>query len=93
MKKNSILIASISVIAALILGLIITMFATGKFGDLLNEFKNEPTTAAQTETTTSVAPNTGRPKSAIPDSIVACEYTEYSEKSADNLSEFMYLDI
>ena len=88
MKKNSILIASISVIAALILGLIITMFATGKFGDLLNEFKNEPTTAAQTETTTSVAPNTGRPKSAIPDSIVACEYTEYSEKSADNLSEF-----
>ncbi|MEE1010772.1 MAG: hypothetical protein U0L11_01925, partial [Acutalibacteraceae bacterium] len=88
MKKNSTLIISISVIAVLILSIVIAMFATGKFGDLLKQFKDEATTVMQTETTTDVIPDNGRPKSPIPDSVVACEYSEYTETSGDDLSEF-----
>lgn len=88
MKKNIALIISITAVALTIFSLITAMFISGKFDDLLKQFKDEPTTVTQTEPTTLVTPDNGRPKSAVPDSIVACEYSDYSEKSADDLSEF-----
>lgn len=88
MKKNTTLIISISIIAVLITSIIIAMFATGKFGDLIKQFKDETTTVTQTEPETAVNPDTSRPKTAVPDSIVACEYSEYSESSAEDLAEF-----
>lgn len=89
MKKNKILIASIACIAVLIIGIIVAMFATGKFTSLKEAFESE--TTAQTESTTQaeeITEASGRPKSTAPESIIAAVYSEYSENSADDLAGF-----
>ncbi len=87
MKKNNILIASISVIAVLIIGIIVAMTATGKFSSLKEAFENDTTSATQAETTLTQPVITGRPKNTVPEAIVATVYSEYSEKSTDDLSQ------
>jgi len=87
MRKNKILIASIASIAVVIIGIIAAMFATGKFTALKETFENE-TTVTQAETTQNTLPVAGRPKSATPEAIVACEYSEYTEKSGEDLLKF-----
>lgn len=88
MKKNKILIAAISSIAVVIVGIIAAMFATGKFTELKKAFEDETTTVTQSETTQESIPAEGRHKTAVPEAIVACEYSEYSEKSEDDLAKF-----
>lgn len=88
MKKNKILIAVIAGIAVVIIGIVTAMFATGKFGELKKAFEDETTSSTQAETTQAVAPVSGRPKSPAPEAIVACEYSEYSEKSEEELAAF-----
>ena len=88
MKKKKILIAAIAGIAVVIIGIVVAMFATGKFNELKKTFTDETTTVTQAETTQAVIPVSGRPKSTVPEAIVACEYSEYSEKSKNDLSEF-----
>lgn len=88
MKKNKILIAAIASIAVVIIGIVAAMFVTGKFGELKKAFEDETTTVTQVETTQEAIPAQGRPKSKVPEAIVACEYSEYSEKSTDELVEF-----
>lgn len=88
MKKNKILIAAIASIAVVIIGIIVAMFATGKFSSLKKAFENETTTVTQAETTQAVVPVSGRSKSTVPESIVACEYSAYSENSEKDLSDF-----
>lgn len=89
MKKNKILIASIIGIAVAITGIIVAMFATGKFDSLKKSDKTETTTAVITETTTE-APlaAVGRPKSRRPETVVASVYSSYSENSALELALF-----
>lgn len=88
MKKNKILIAAIASIAVVIIGIIAAMFATGKFGELKKAFEDETTSATQAETTQAATPVSGRPKSTTPEAIVACEYSDYSEESENDLAGF-----
>ncbi len=87
MKKNKILTGAIIGIVVIILAIIAAMFATGKFTELKESFEPQ-TTAPFTETTTQIAPVSGRPKSAQPASIVAAVFSEYSENGAEELSNF-----
>lgn len=88
MKKNKILIACIAGIAVVIIGIIVAMFATGKFSSLKEAFKSEPVTVTQQETTQAEIPVAGRPKSPAPESVVAAVYSEFSENTAADLAEF-----
>ena len=88
MKKTKILTAVIIGIAVVIIGILVAMFATGKFSSLKEAFTDEPVSTTQTETTTEAVIATGRPKSALPEAIVAAVYSEYSDKSAAELAEF-----
>jgi len=88
MKKNKILIAAISGIAVIIIGIVVAMFATGKFSSLINSFESEPTTTVPAETTQAIIQVSGRPKSVKPESIIATEYSDYSESSAEDLAKF-----
>lgn len=89
MKKNKILIASIIGVAVAFIGIIVAMFATGKFDSLKKDSGNETTTAAVTETTTeNPLTVSGRPKSQRPETVVASVYSSYSENSALELALF-----
>lgn len=89
MKKNSILIASIIGVAVAFIGIIVAMFATGKFDSLKKDSGAETTAAVIAETTTE-APLavSGRPKSQRPETVVASVYSSYSENSTLELSLF-----
>lgn len=89
MKKNKILIASIIAVAVLFAGILTAMFATGRFDSLKSAYENEPTVFADIEVTepTTVL-NVGRPKSVIPESIVAAVYSEYKENYSVELARF-----
>ncbi len=86
MKNNKGLIAAIICIAVAIAGIIIGMAVTGKF----SQFKKEEngTTNSVTQQETTALPANARPKSKLPDSVVAAVYGEYSEKSAQELAGF-----
>lgn len=87
MKNNKGIIAAIICIAVAIAGIIIGMAVTGKFSQLK---RNETTTSLTTqkqEETTALPANT-RPKSALPDSVVAAVYGAYTEKSAEEIAGF-----
>ncbi len=88
MKKNKILTAVIIGIAAVIIGILVAMFATGKFESLRSAFVDEPAPVTQAETTTEAIIAEGRPKSQLPESVVAAVYSEYSEQSAADLAKF-----
>lgn len=88
MKKNKILIASIIGVAVAFIGIIVAMFATGKF-DSLKKDSIETTTAAVTETTTEApVAVSGRPKSQRPETVIASVYSSYSENSTLELALF-----
>ncbi len=80
MKKTKILTAVIIGIAVVIVGILVAMFATGKFSSLKEAFTDTPVSTTQQEQTTEAPTVTGRPKSALPESIVAAVYSEYSDK-------------
>ncbi len=88
MKKNKILIAAIIGIAVVIIGIIAAMFATGKFSSLKENFSSETTAAPIEQTAPTDAPVSGRPKSALPASVVASVYSEYTENSVAELAAF-----
>ncbi len=89
MKKNKILIAAIIGIAVVIVGIIATMFATGKFDSLKSNYESETTTTAAVETTQKqTLPASGRPKSQKPESVIASVYNSYSENSVNELAFF-----
>ncbi|MBQ8015280.1 MAG: hypothetical protein IJ264_03730, partial [Clostridia bacterium] len=88
MKKNKILISAIIGIVVVMAGIVTAMFATGRFDALKENFGDETTAAPIEQTTPTVAPVSGRPKSAQPASIVASFYSEYSENSAAELAAF-----
>ena len=89
MKKNKVLTGVVIGIAVIIIGIIAAMFATGKFNSLKSAFENETTSVIPAETTQpAFLQNPGRPKSVCPDSIVASEYNNYSETSANEISGF-----
>ena len=88
MKKTKILTTVTIGIAVMIIGIIVAMFVTGKFDSLKKNFTDETTTAIQTETTTQPTTDSGRPKTAVPESVVAAVYSEYSENSAEELANF-----
>ena len=88
MKKTKILTTVTIGIAVIIIGIIVAMFVTGKFDSLKKNFTDETTTAIQTETTTQPTTDSGRPKTAVPESVVAAVYSEYSENSAEELANF-----
>ncbi len=88
MKKNKILIAAITGIAVIFIGIVAAMFATGKFSSLKENFGSETTAAHVEQTMPTAAPVSGRPKSAVPASIVAAVYSEYSENSTAELAAF-----
>ncbi len=85
MKNNKAIIAAIICIVVAIAGIIIGMAVTGKF----SQFKKEETTqtTSSQEETTALPANT-RPKSQIPDAVVASVYGSYSDKSAQDLAKF-----
>lgn len=85
MKNNKAIIAAIICVVVAISGIIIGMAVTGKFSQLKKGETNE-TTSSQEETT--VIPANTRPKSQIPDSVVASVYGSYSDKSAQDLAKF-----
>ncbi|MBR4858064.1 MAG: N-acetylmuramoyl-L-alanine amidase [Clostridia bacterium] len=85
MKKTKILTAATIGISVIIIGIIVAMFVTGKFDSLKKNFADETTTAIQTETTTQPTLDSGRPKTAVPESVVAAVY---SDKSGDELANF-----
>lgn len=89
MKKNKILIAAIIGVAVAFIGIIVAMFATGRFDSLKKDNNGETTASAVTETTTE-APLavSGRPKSQRPETVVASVYSSYSENSALELGLF-----
>ena len=88
MKKTKILTAVIIGIAVVIIGILVAMFATGKFSSLKEAFTDTPVSTTQQEQTTEAPTVTGRPKSALPESIVAAVYSEYSDNSGADLSGF-----
>lgn len=88
MKKTKILTAVIIGIAVVIIGILVAMFVTGKFDSLKKAFTDEPVSTTQAETTTEAVVAAGRPKSALPEAIVAAVYSEYSDKSTAELAEF-----
>ncbi len=88
MKKTKILTAVIIGIAVVIIGILVAMIATGKFTSLKDAFTDTPVSTTQPETTTEVITVTGRPKSALPEAIVAAVYYGYSDKSAADLAQF-----
>ncbi len=88
MKKTKILTAVTIGIAVIIIGIIVAMFVTGKFDSLKKNFTDETTTTVQTETTTQPIIDSGRSKTAVPESVVAAVYPEYSDKSGSELASF-----
>lgn len=85
MKNNKAIIAAIICIVVAITGIIIGMAVTGKFSQF-KKGENTETTTSQEETT--ALPANSRPKSPIPDSVVASVYGSYSDKSAQDLAKF-----
>lgn len=90
MKKEKILIGFIIGIFVVIVGIVAAMFATGKFDAFKKEEVTQTTAAPVTEITTE-APVQGRPKTQTPASIVATVYSEYSDASASDISNFAKL--
>ncbi len=85
MKKNRILIAAITGIAVVIIGIITAMFATGKFDSLKSNYENENTTTSAAETTQEqTVAVMGRPKSQRPETVIASVYNSYSESESVN---------
>ncbi len=89
MKNNKAIIAAIICIVVAIAGIIIAMAVTGKFSQLKNGGNTETTVTTQEETTNT--PTNSRPKTQLPDSIVASVYDSYSDKSAQDLAKFVNL--
>ena len=85
MKNNKAIIAAIICIAVTIVGIIVGMAVTGRFSQF-GKGENTETTTAQEETT--ALPANTRPKSQLPDSVVASVYGSYSDKSAQDLAKF-----
>ncbi len=87
MKKNSVIIAAIICMAIAIAATVGIMITTGSINSKKDKFANivSQTQATQSEQPTDVA---GRPKTALPASLVAVTYSEYSEKSVSELSDF-----
>ena len=89
MKKNNILIASMIGVAVAFIGIIVAMFATGKFDSLKKNTADETTASAVTEITTEApVAVSGRPKSQQPETVIATIYSAYSENSAYELAMF-----
>lgn len=88
MKKNKILTGAIIGIAVVIIGIIVAMFATGKFNSLKENYDSETTTVTAETTEESTLAVTGRPKSPRPDSVVASVYNSYSENSIHEIALF-----
>ncbi len=86
MKNNKAIIAAIICIAVAIVGIIVGMAVTGKFSQL-KKGENTETSVTSQEETTKLPANT-RPKSPIPDIVVASVYGSYSDKSKEDLSKF-----
>lgn len=90
MNKNKFLTASLIAIAVVIVGIVIAMFATGKFDSLKEGYKSSETLSTEvTETTVEqTLAVSGRPKSQRPDTVVASVYNSYSENSVHELALF-----
>ncbi len=86
MKKDKVLIGSIIGILVVIIAIIASMFATGKFDTFKKNNTTETTTVPVTETTE--VPVSGRPKTQTPSSIVAAIYSGYTDASASDLENF-----
>ncbi len=87
MKKNSVIIAAMICMVIAIGATVGIMLATGSINSKKDQFAG---IANQTQNTQAEQPTqaTGRPKSAMPASSVAVIYSEYSEKSESELSDF-----
>ena len=88
MKKNKALIIAISCVVVAIIGVVVAMVATGKFAGMFGKGETKPAVKADTTVSTTVAPVNSRPKSAKPASMVAVEYSDYSELSAADVAAF-----
>ena len=88
MMKNKALIIAISCVVVAIIGVVVAMVATGKYAGMFGKGETKPAVKADTTVSTTVAPVNSRPKSAKPASMVAVEYSDYSELSAADVASF-----
>lgn len=88
MKKNKVLIISITCVVVAIIGIVVAMLATGKFAQMFGKEESKPSVTEAKETQVTEVAAVSRPKSAKPDSMVAAEYSEYTENSATEIASF-----
>ncbi len=88
MNKNKALIISITCVVVAIIGIVVTMLATGMFSRMFGTDKEKTTVATTKPAEVTEVGAVSRPKSAKPASIVAAEYSDYSDISAADIASF-----